>query len=83
MLIDLGITASHSESSVLFLIRRNNDLLLDISDVYLCSNASRLSNHKKTEIKLNGVILYIDDGIVVAIGLKGDPSPKLNCTPTR
>jgi len=80
LLIDQGITASHLDSSVSFLARRNNDLLSDISDVYLCSNASGLIESSAGVVKLNGVTLYINDGIVVSLGLKGEPRPRLKCT---
>jgi hypothetical protein len=79
-LVDQGITIAHTESSVSFLARRNHNLLLDISDIYLCSDATNLSHLKSDKVKLNGVTLYIDDYIVIAIGWKGDPSPKLKCT---
>ena len=79
-LVDQGITIAYMESSVSFLASRSHDLFLDVSDVYLCSDATKLSDSESNKVELNGVTLYIKDNIVIAIGLKGDPSPKLKCT---
>lgn len=78
-LVDQGITLAHTESSVSFLARRNYDLLLDISDIYLCSPATQLGDSKSDQVKLNAVTLYIKDDIVIAIGWNGEPYPKLKC----
>jgi hypothetical protein len=79
MLIDLSITAAHSESATSVLYMRNQNLLLDISNVYLCSDVAKLANITSGTVKLKGVTLYVENKTITAIGFRGEPYSRLKC----